>query len=240
MHVSLQHSSRNSSYKWFSLLELVIILIIIGLLMTAASRLFQMPRQYILESERCVALVDGYVRQFFYHAVSGKSLFISGASISPESYSLVFQSGGGHFQIIGWYSPQSGTLTATTTLSPVTASSYPLPGCLGSAHSLRIAWSIGTASDVNLRIDIRKNLQQDGLALPMTICESDDDQQCRGGYFATGLISYSICQTSSTGCISETLFATQLFDTRTQTIKSKKCLSLPADGSCRRRSTDEF
>ena len=67
------------------------VIIIIGILIMASKRLFEMPSQYLMDGERCIATIDGQIKQFFYHAVSGKSLSISGALVMVDNYTMIFK-----------------------------------------------------------------------------------------------------------------------------------------------------
>lgn len=225
--------------KWFSLLELVIVIVIISILVVASRTLFTMPNQYLMESERCIAWLDGYVRQFFYHAISGKSLTISGDIIIPETYTMVFESWqwSGDFAVILWYPWESGGVIASETLTPYGGDRV-IQWCQSDAHSVRLSWSLWSTIAPAIRIDIYKSdIRNTG----MTICESDSNNNCLPNTSSTtATIDYTTCQIWSTWCQNaKTLFA-QLFDTRIQMVKIKRCLSLPIDGQCRQRSTDEF
>ncbi len=226
----------SSSPKWFSLLEMIVVLIIIGVIIIASRRLFEMPSQYLMDGERCMTSVDGQVKQFFYHAVSGKSLSISGALVMVDNYTIIFKPSTSEI-ILGYL---SGSLVNTYDRISLTGSTTRTIGwCMSDIHHVSLSWwSLWSG----IRIDLRKNLRNDGDSWPMTICAIDSNDNCiNGANYTTGMISYVVCKEWwNNTCTTTRTLLYEFFDTRTQNIKTKKCLWLPLETECHKRSTDEF
>lgn len=224
------------SPKWFSLLEMIVVIIIIGILIMASKRLFEMPSQYLMDGERCIATIDGQIKQFFYHAVSGKSLSISGALVMVDNYTMIFKPSTSEI-VLGYV---SGSLVNTYDRISLTGSTTRMIGwCMSDIHHVSLSWwSLWSG----IRIDLRKNLHNDWNNWPMTICAIDNDNNCITNInYTTGMVSYIVCKEWwNNTCLTTRTLLHEFFDTRTQNIKTKKCLSLPLDNDCNRWSTDEF
>ena len=79
--------------KAFSLIELLMVIIILGILIAASRTLFTMPSQYIIKSEQCVNSIHWEITRAFYSGISGKFKKVDNTTDTiPEQYSIIFDS----------------------------------------------------------------------------------------------------------------------------------------------------
>lgn len=78
--------------KAFTLLELLMVLLVLGVLIQASRSFFANPNQYVLDGEVCINKISWELHNFFYNAITWKSQYKSWliVSVSPDSYRFDF------------------------------------------------------------------------------------------------------------------------------------------------------
>ncbi len=217
--------------KAFSLIELLMVIIILGILIAASRTLFTMPSQYIIKSEQCVNSIHWEITRAFYSGISGKFKKADNNTTDaiPEQYSIIFDSSIRDNNITMWLLLEWATTWTTwkvITLGKESAQA----GCQSPQHYIVLSGYINESRSDTIRLNINKNTNSNR---SIQLCS---DTSCPPWSEAfTGRIDYFLCQRNDT-CL---LFFQELIDTRSQTINSRKCLSLPPNADeCKRRSLD--
>lgn len=211
--------------------------------------LFKMPTKYILESEQCTNFVQWRITKFFHDAITGRQRSATGyihpADFREEWYWILFngvQTGQALQQILfmglsGTYLEEWVILNNANMVLGIWTNSN-IQWCSSNAHTVYMSWGIISGGILYpYRLDISKNLTSIKWRPAMSICWSTGSSiQCvPWTQRFTGLVEFVTCKW--TNCIT---FSKLLFDTRAQTIKSNKCLSVMVNWSCQKRSTNEF
>jgi prepilin-type N-terminal cleavage/methylation domain-containing protein len=76
--------------KGFTVLELVIVIVIIGILMLAFKGSFQIKNRDNLYAEACINNLYGEISNYLYTAITSKAISSGTLSVYPEVYSLFF------------------------------------------------------------------------------------------------------------------------------------------------------
>lgn len=232
--------------KAFTILEVLIVLIIISIIIMASRTLFTVPVKYVIESEQCTNYIQWRVTKFFNDAVTGKlrsnvnntNLF----GFQEEWYGILFngvktwQQQQILFMWLSWNTFQQWVVLNNTNIALWTGSN--IQWCTSNAHTVYMSGGIVSGGVLYpYRVDVNKNLISINWRPPMAICWSTGSNiQCVSWTQRfTWLVEFMTCKWNN--CMS---FFRILFDTRSQSIKSNKCLSLPFDKPCQRRQTTEF
>jgi len=237
---SLYSMKRNA----FSLMELIIVMIIIGILIWASRALFVIPNQHILAWEQCIAAVNGEVSRFLYEGITGKG------SSDAQKHVLIFESQHPSYWIKFAYDNNNGSVL--TYIKEIILDNNMVAsnraGCISNSHWVLLSGGINYWWSLKpLRVTINKNIGINNTQQSLSICPANTGSSYSCFLDApsifTGIIEYSVCaRYGTTNYWNCKLFFKQLIDTRSQTIKSNRCLSLPSstNGECQRRSNDEF
>jgi len=216
--------------KAFSLIELLMVIIILGILIAASRTLFTMPSQYIIKSEQCVNSIHWEITRAFYSGISGKFKKVdNNTDAIPEQYSIIFDSSMRDNNITMWLLLEWATTWTTwkvITLGKESAQA----GCQSPQHYIVLSGYINGSRSDTIRLNINKNTNSNR---SIQLCSNTNCPSWSEAF--TGRIDYFLCQRNDT-CL---LFFQELIDTRSQTINSRKCLSLPPNADeCKRRSLD--
>ena len=237
--------------QWFSLMETIIIVILLGLLIQANRVLFTIPSKYIIESERCVNTIHGEVGRFFYESITGKTKTEQNSwnfSAIPEQYSITFDWWTPNYEIDFWFTTRSSTwIIGTTSIKKILLGSWlnenNTPWCIGPTHRVMLSGWVNDGWVIYpMKVLVNKNLSTQNSSNAMSICAADswNNHNCRSwSNIFTGVINYMICKTNNETTNNDcNLFFSEHIDTRSQTIFSRRCLSLPIDKPCERRSIE--
>ena len=216
--------------KAFSLIELLMVIIILGILIAASRTLFTMPSQYIIKGEQCVNSIHWEITRAFYSGISGKFKKVdNNTDAIPEQYSIIFDSSMRDNNITMWLLLEWATTWTTwkvITLGKESAQA----GCQSPQHYIVLSGYINGSRSDTIRLNINKNTNSNR---SIQLCSNTNCPSWSEAF--TGRIDYFLCQRNDT-CL---LFFQELIDTRSQTINSRKCLSLPPNADeCKRRSLD--
>lgn len=86
-----------SSLRWFTLLEMIAILAIVGIMIILSRSLFLNPNQDLLNSEVCIHTIGGQLNTFLYNAISGKKQTNTNDPhnpLLPDEYHITIKSEG--------------------------------------------------------------------------------------------------------------------------------------------------
>lgn len=75
--------------KWFTMIEMLMVIIIVGLLMLALASQFRSDRQNKLKAESCLNMIFGSINSFLFDAMTSKGITVNGQIIIPSSYRVV-------------------------------------------------------------------------------------------------------------------------------------------------------
>ena len=80
----------NKKRKWFSFLEILIVMMIVGILFVAFRSSFQVKNKDVLYGQACIETLYGQVNNFLHAGLSSKSLFSWTTAIFPDQYIVSF------------------------------------------------------------------------------------------------------------------------------------------------------
>jgi len=72
--------------KWFTLLEIIIVLLLIGILMVAFKQIFQPKDQNTLYGQSCVNILYGEINNFVNAGMTSKNIYTGEKSITVQKY----------------------------------------------------------------------------------------------------------------------------------------------------------
>lgn len=193
--------------KWFTMIELIIVIGIISVLMLTLRNIFTNTNQDFLYAETCINKVYGDINNFIYSAMTSKGLYSNSATIFPEQYTILINS----WWINLWYKTSTGIIGIylTDTLNSSWLRNY---YCSSQRYTTLLT---GNTTDIT----ISKWLIQDQNMPNFTLSGGDS--------LFTSSITMLLCYTGNT-CKEITKFET---DVKTQTIRNKKCILLSQTGS---------
>ncbi len=193
--------------KWFTIFELIIVIWIISILITALNRFSYDNKRDYLYAETCINKVYWDINNFIYSAITSKWIYTGNSVIFPENYFININ-------------PQKNEIylhykTATSTW---TFMRYNLSGsdlkksyCFNNDYQVFLSWE-------NIEISIKKSTVEDSI-LPTFIIKDKPEQ-------FTWIIKTLICYTNNCKEI-----ANLLIDTRTESITKRKCVQINNQGT---------
>ncbi len=230
--------------KWFSLIELLLVIIIILILFLASKNLFQAPNKYLIDSEACINRLNGSMTQFFYQGVTGKDKTISGATYEPNTYNIQINQFTGKNTIDLYISTWGNSYIADNEIFIWITWSNIL-WCNTSIYSVILSGQDIQNSGDNISIILNKNLNNSLWNAGMRICKNYDilNPGSCNQTFSTK-IDFLVCKKSldknSLDMSTCKHTYSSRFDTATQSLKSNRCLNILYDQPCRKWSIDNF
>ena len=205
-----------SSVKWFSLIELVLVLWVVSMLFVITGRLFVPSNRNIVYSEICTNRLYGEVSNYINNGVTGRWLYSGTQRSFPDSYTIQFNkelNGISLWYTIDdtWHNYSQFDLTGTN-IPP----SY---NCTDQWYMIKIS------SDTQSLV-IQKNLVGNLNQLPFSYTNSG------GAELYTGEVEFDLCSNQWTSCRT---FFKFVIDRRTQEIRRNKCIVLLDEWSCKKR-----
>ncbi len=230
--------------KWFTLIELMLVIIIIMILFLASKNLFQAPNKYLIDGETCVNTIYGQLSQFFYQGITGKDKTISGAIYEPSSYGIQISKWTGYDAISLYISTGANSYIQESENRIYTTWST-IMGCNAPWYTVLISWTSLQNSNDNINIILNKDLQNSLWSAWMRICKNYNllsPWLCTPSF--SEKIDFIICKKNAVNNIVDMTscrhtFSTR-FDTATQSIKSNRCLNIIYEDQCKKRSVDNF
>ncbi len=90
----------NSWKSWFTLIEMLIVLVLVGILMTAFKTIFQTKDQTTLYAQNCINMVYGELNNFLNSAMTSKWLYTGNQTIYPDFYQIAFKESNNRIDLI--------------------------------------------------------------------------------------------------------------------------------------------
>ena len=230
--------------KWFSLIELLLVIIIILILFWASQNLFQTPNKYLIDSEACINRLNGHMTQFFYQGVTGKDKTINGTTYEPNTYNIQINQFTGA-TTIGLYISTGGNTYISDNEIFISSTWSNILWCNTNIYTVIMSWQDIQSSGNNISIILNKNLNNGLGSAGMRICKDYDiliPMLCNQTFSTK--IDFLVCKKNAGSNIVDMSSCkhtySSRFDTATQSIKSNRCLNILYDQPCRTRSIDNF
>jgi len=195
--------------KWFSFLEMLIVIMIVSVLFIAFRSSFQIKNKDVLYGQACIETVYGQVNNFLHAGLSSKSLFTWANPFFPDQYIISFNPWSGviHLRykeqgIIGTYS--SIEFTGNNNIM------Y----CSSNAYTIQLTWE-------TYEISINKWLQEN-TSLQFFYLSGTNS-------ISTGWSIFLQCSNQWAWCKTMARFES---DTRTISLKKQICLMFDTMGGC--------
>lgn len=139
--------------KGFTLLEILLVVLILGVMITSVSNFFKPTNRNAIYSEICINKIYGTVHNYLNKAITGKGIsFLTGWNgiiIYPDSYIVEFDYPDN--QIHFWYTKWE----STARYEEINLSGNRAPeNCKTEWYQVRLSWDI-------TRLSIKKNLKED-------------------------------------------------------------------------------
>lgn len=226
--------------KWFTLIEMALVIGIISIMFLSSQKLFTNNNQYLINSEVCINTINGKLSQVFYQAVTGKNQYNSWTStfITPDEYNIVvYNSWWVQESHIAFYAKNSTSSTLIDNIF-ISWSWSSIPSCNANSYRVILSWeNIWSPTNAWTNITINKHFSNTTNTPGIRICaiNSTDYENCINTTpIFSSTIEYRVCpkawQSVDTSQCKHT-FSTR-FDTATQSIKENKCLDITYDSDC--------
>ena len=88
-------------FKSFTLLEILLVIFLVALLLTAVRNIFSMKEKDMLKAEGCINNIVGKVSNYFYSALTSRGIYTWDELIFPKTYIISFS--GWNVQEVGLY-----------------------------------------------------------------------------------------------------------------------------------------
>lgn len=199
---------------WFTLIEILFVLIIIGITFLMGRPFFDLKNKDIFYGQNCLESLYGDISTFANNAITSKWIRTGGQVVYPSQYHILIKP-----------STNSIILSYTSGSSVYTASLLALTGQLPWAYYCKKSNYLMTLSGGNdLKISINKSLAQ--------------DQNFQSFILSWGNFTGSIelRQKSIPAGSPDKLIGTITVDTRTQSIQRKICLNISPQWDCLERN----
>jgi len=191
----------NKTKKWFSFLEVLIVIMIVGILFVAFRSSFQVKNKDVLYGQACVETLYGQVNNFLYAGISSKSLFIWETPVFPDQYIISFDPAHQLIQL-KYETEGSGYIYSSINIAENTTT-Y----CSSNSYIIQLTWD-------TYQLYINKGLQENSALKSFYLSGAQS--------ISTGESIFLQCDTSWTSC--KTMARIES-DTRTISIKKQICLS---------------
>ena len=194
---------------WFSFLEVLIVIMIVGILFVAFRSSFQIRNKDVLYGQSCIETLYGQVNNFLHAGLSSKSIASWIMQIFPDQYSIIFNPSAQ--QILLKYQEQGNEyIYNSIDMTGDINISY----CSSTSYMMILSWDL-------YEIHINKWLQED---------------QNMQSFYITGTASVSTgesifleCDLQWTWCKKMARFES---DTRIIGIQKQICLNISTTGDC--------
>lgn len=205
--------------KGYTLVELIIVIVIIGILMIAFRSIFQVGNRDSLYGEACINNLYGDVSNYLYSAITSRAISSGNIKTYPNTYYIEFYPLWSGNAIRFAYATGSTIITGSyRSLTGTVPGTY---NCKSKAYNMVLSWKF-------LQIKINKGLTEDANLRSMSLSG--------GGIWAstfTSDIKFLLVYPGSTWYKELGRFEV---DIRTQSIKSKLCLTINNTWNCNNRN----
>ena len=227
--------------KWFTLLELVLVISVIATIFAMSQALFVNPNQDLVSSEICINTINGQFSKFFYEGVTGKDQLNKATNtfISPVQYKILVDNEDFQTRIAFSVVGENGQTTEIFWNDIKVISN-----CQTSRYAVVLSGAILQNNDM-LSVTINKNLSNKNGGAGMTICSlnSTPTWLITTCWIFAATIDYLVCPNNGTALSMDKCKHTSSvkFETTTQSLKINKCLDVSYnDTTCKKRSDTSF
>ncbi len=195
--------------RWFSFLEMLIVIMIVGILFVAFRSSFEIKNKDTLYGQSCIETIYGQVNNFLHAGLSSKSVNSWSTQIFPDTYNIIFSPDQQRIEL--QYEEQWSThIYSSIAITGNTDISY----CSSNKYTIQITWD-------TYELYINKWLQENADLKFFYISGTNVAN--------TGANIFLQCDTQGTGCKTMARFES---DTRTVSIKKQMCLTFTWAGEC--------
>ena len=202
--------------KWFSFLEMLIVVMIVSVLFVAFRWSFQIKNKDILYGQSCIETIYGQVNNFLYAWLSSKWVFSWSSTIFPNEYII-------NFQPISWLIElkyKTGENTSDILYSSIEITENRNIGyCSSNSYILQLTWE-------NYEIHINKWLQENAALQFFYLSGKNFSGENLTNIWVNSFLQ---CNNQWTWCKTIARFES---DTRTVSIKKQICLSFTGANDC--------
>lgn len=210
--------NKKNKYKWFTLIEVIMVLAIVSILMLTLKSFFQIKNKEQYYGQVCTTTLYGQVSNFVYQWITSKLIKTGSTTIVPVTYYITFDSVVN--SIVLSYLSESGTtwIVKSFYFSGNDLKSY---YCQSSSYTIFLTW-------INkLSIEIDKWLQEKNTNLDVFRIKDQSQNQ-----YITWKVSFILCDKQNILCKPLSEF---IIDKRIHNIINKSCLTWSSTGSCDER-----
>jgi hypothetical protein len=206
--------------RWFTLIELLIVIILLWVLMVSFSRIFQIKNKDVLYWEACTNNIYWDISNFLYSAISSKALFSWSNKTFPEYYNIEFNLTQNSIN----FSYSTGSTWANPQIQNRLQLTWNMPQNYNCHSNL---YNIILSGQQSLLIQIKKWLSEDKTMRSFIINPSSSN------YIFTWMIKVLLVYKWSNLYKEVWIFD---IDTRNQSIKAKTCITINNQWTCWQRS----
>lgn len=196
--------------SWFSFLEMLIVIMIVGILFVSFRWSFQIKNKEILYGQACIETLYGQVNNFLHAGLSSKSLLSGTTRFFPDTYIITFSP---LYQKILMSYEEEGNTNFYSSIE--ITGNMNINYCVSNSYTIRLSWD-------NYALHINKGLQENQNLQFFFISGMN--------WVSTGETVFWQCDIQWTWCKKMARFET---DIRTIQLKKYICLSFTETGDCR-------
>lgn len=195
--------------KWFSFLEMLIVIMIVSVLFVAFRSSFQIKSKDVLYGQACIETVYGQVNNFMHAWLSSKSIYTGNTTIFPDQYSISFNPVDQKI-LLSYKKQNSGYIYNSIEFSWNTNIMY----CNSNSYTIKLTWD-------SYEIHINKGLQENSALQAFYISGTNS--------VSTWWNTFLQCENLWTWCKTMARFEV---DTRTIGLKKQMCFFFSDTGDC--------
>ncbi len=199
--------------RWFTIIEVMIVMMIIGILFLSFKSYFQVKDKNILYGQACIESIYGQVNNFMHAGLSSKSLYTWSKAIYPDQYIIFFDAVSQTIILKYIAAQESGYYSSI----PITGND--IMYCSSKAYKISMTWD-------TYEITINKGLQENAALQFFYLSGTRADGTPNLGTWAD---DFFLCYPTGTGCKHIAHFE---LDTRTINLKKQICLGYTETGAC--------
>ena len=227
--------------KWFTLLEVILVISILGILIVAARQLFVSPNKNIIDSEVCMNALEGKINSYFFNIISWKNQYQQGNSIAVKETNIkkhtifISTEWGGDasvFEVWLKVTNLSGVEQIVDYMRRGPGTLLPLQdmGCATKKYVVLLSISpIIVPPNSIIKISLTKNLQGDSSLLPMEMTREPILWWPLTPIPISFPISLGVCSRNPDGTLvlDECIITRKMrFEVATQSFKTNICLGI--------------
>lgn len=197
--------------KWFSFLEMLIVIMIVSILFISFRSAFQVKNKDVLYGQACIETIYGQVNNFLYAWLSSKSVFNGTTEIFPNQYIINFDPSNKKIEL---------KYTTGETSTDILYSTIEMTGNMNNNYCITNSYIIVLSWD-NYQLHINKGLQENSALQSFYLSGNS--------LVNTGESIFWQCTIQWTWCKEMARFES---DIRTLQLKKYICLRFEETGEC--------